>query len=297
MALPMTIIGVTFDSGSLLFHLTSRQIEAVEITDSQNASRVPTLFIVIPVYNEEATLEECVRRVEDAPIPDGFSRRLVLVDDASTDGTPSILKSMQERHSLGWHDRNLGKGAALMTGFDAILNDLCGPVDDDSDLIIIQDADLEYDPNDYLELVRPIVEGRTSVVFGFRFGGHRAPTTFVERLHRMGNAILSALSNLMTGYHVSDMECCYKVFRLSTTRRIRPDLTENRFGIEPQMAAALARIGEPIVNVPILYVPRSFEHGKKIKWTDGVRAIWVIIRERFRRKRNDERTRTSKPLE
>lgn len=242
---------------------------------------MPTLFIVIPVYNEEATLAECVRRVERAPIGDGFSRRLVLIDDASTDGTPGILKSMQERHSLGWHDRNLGKGAALMTGFDAILNDLCGPVDDTCDLVIIQDADLEYDPNDFVELMQPIIEGSASVVFGSRFGAHRVPATFVERLHHVGNGILTSLSNLMTGYHISDMECCYKVFRVSTLRRIRPDLTENRFGIEPQMAAALARIGERIRNVPISFVPRSFDRGKKIKWTDGVRAIWVIIRERF----------------
>ena len=249
---------------------------------------MPTLFIIIPVFNEEATLEECVRRVERATLPTGVRSRLVLIDDASTDGTAAILQTMRERHSLGQHHENLGKGEAVLSGFDAVLNNLCGSTNDREDLVIIQDADLEYDPADYSVLIEPILTGRTQVVFGSRFGPHRRSTHLTEMVHERGNAVLTSLSNAMTRYDLTDMESCYKVLRLDVLRTIRADLTEPRFGIEPQITAALSRIGETIVEVPISYTPRSFNHGKKIKWTDGVRALYVILRERIRHSFHEE---------
>ncbi len=249
---------------------------------------MPTLFVIIPVYNEEATLETCVARVEGAPLPAGVTTRLVLIDDASTDGTAAILEGMRERHSLGRHRENLGKGEAVFSGFDAVLNELCGSTVDDEDLVIIQDADLEYDPGDYAALLTPILNGEARVVFGTRFGPHRVSDQLTEMIHEGGNAMLTSLSNAMTRYDLADMESCYKVLRLDVLRAIRGDLTESRFGIEPQITAALSRIGAKIVEVPISYEPRSYDSGKKIKWTDGVRALYVILRERIRHSLLDE---------
>lgn len=252
---------------------------------------MPTLHIVIPVYNERGTLEPCVRRVLAAALPPGWERRIVLIDDHSDDvHFPAVdaLAEQLEREGVAIefhrHAINHGKGAALQTGFDAILAHL--PPFGPEDLVIIQDADLEYDPNDFARLMQPILDGEADAVVGTRWGRHYHYKSMKHRVHALGNAVLTFLSNLMTGYRVSDMECCYKLIPIWLLRRLRPMMTEQRFGIEPQIVASLARLRARVLEVPITYVPRGPGAGKKIGWKDGVRALIVITRERFRRGRS-----------
>jgi glycosyltransferase involved in cell wall biosynthesis len=247
---------------------------------------VPTLHIVIPVYNERGTLEECVRRVLAALLPEGWSRCITLIDDCSSPAHFPAVGALVERlqregQPLRFlrHEVNQGKGAALQTGFDAIL--ASGAPDDD--LVIIQDADLEYDPNDYAGLMQPILAGDAEAVVGTRWGEHYEAATLRRRIHALGNAALTLMSNLMTGFRVSDMECCYKIMPVGVLRQLRPMLTEPRFGIEPQIVAVLARLRTRVAEVPVRYDPRGMAEGKKIGWRDGVRALVVIARERFRR--------------
>jgi hypothetical protein len=246
---------------------------------------MPTLHVVIPVYNERGTLEQCLERVLAVSLPDGWTCRIRVVDDHSDDEHFPAVERVHRRladagHaiSLRRHEVNRGKGAALQSGFDEIL--ASGAPDDD--LAIIQDADLEYDPNDYPVLMRPLLDGRADAVLGSRWGDHRELRGFKRRIHAWGNGALTALSNVMTGYRVRDMECCYKIVPLRVLRLLRPMLTEQRFGIEPQFVASLARLRARVEEVPIHYDPRGLDAGKKIGWTDGVRAIWVIARERWR---------------
>ncbi|MBL1216424.1 MAG: glycosyltransferase family 2 protein [Planctomycetes bacterium] len=253
---------------------------------------MPILHIVIPVYNEQDTLAECLERIHAAAIPAGWQKHLIIVDDASTDGTARVLEVVTEATIVA-HTVNMGKGAALLTGFDVILGTLrssadpghgtpATPADDASDrqhLVIIQDADMEYDPADYAALLAPCISEQAQVVYGNRFGLHRSFNRFRERLHMWGNRLLTMISNFFTGQRVRDMECCYKVFDLDVLRRLRPMLTEPGFGIEPQMTAAVSRLGIRIVNVPIHYTPRKFDEGKKIKWSDAVWALPVMWRE------------------
>lgn len=261
---------------------------------------MPRLHIIIPVYNEEATLLDCLGRVAAAGLPADWTKCLILVNDASTDGTRALLErqftaedaetaekgkdAVSNQDSLSafsaisaaktlHHDRNRGKGAAIRTGFAAALDDAA-----DTDAIVVQDADLEYDPTDYEQLLKPIAQGRARVVFGTRFGPHYRPTTFALRLHAFGNRLLTELSNWRTGLRLTDMECCYKVFAAPVLRRILPMLREDRFGIEPEITAAVAAIGQCIEEVPVSYHPRSIGQGKKIKWSDGVTALRVIRR-------------------
>lgn len=246
---------------------------------------MPILYVVIPVYNEVATASQCVKSVVDAPLPEGWSKTLVLVNDHSNDEAAASLKLLTNELandgvniSLLHHQINRGKGAALHTGFDFILQS--EPHDDD--LVIIQDADLEYDPNDYRALMEPIIKGRAQAVVGSRWGEHNQLQGIGRKLHRKGNGFISSFSNLMTGYQLRDMECCYKVFPIDVLRKLRPMLTENRFGIEPQMIASLSKLKVKIEQVAISYDPRSVAAGKKIGWRDAARAIYVVLRERFR---------------
>lgn len=245
---------------------------------------VPTLHVVIPVFNEYATLSQCLERVERAAVPADWRVRPIVVDDASTDETSDVIDywSGDGRIEFKRHSVNRGKGAALQTGFDHVLADPETPGDD---IVIIQDADLEYDPADYPALMAPLLDRRVQVVYGTRFGRHHRGFSdhWYEGVHAWGNRVLSALSNLFTGYDLNDMESCYKLMTVDILRQIRPALTEERFGIEPQMTAALSRRKIAIEQVPITYVPRTFGEGKKIKWSDGIRALFVIVRERFRR--------------
>lgn len=245
------------------------------------------LHVVIPFYDEEATLRACVDRVTNALLPPGWSRRLVLIDDCSGDDTGAVARALVadldargERINLLSHEHNRGKGAALRTGFDAVLRDSSAM---DDDVVIIQDADLEYDPGDYAALIAPLARGEADVVFGSRFGAHRRARGLWPKIHRAGNALLTAFSNLMTGYRVTDMECCYKVFPLPVLRRVRPMLSEDRFGVEPQIAAALARLNLRLAEVPVGYAPRNPAEGKKIGFKDVFDAVRVITRERLRR--------------
>jgi glycosyltransferase involved in cell wall biosynthesis len=222
---------------------------------------------VIPVYNEIATLAEVVRRVRASGVP----CQIVLVDDGSTDGSRELLERWRDQPDLTviLHERNRGKGAALRTGFAAA----------DGDAVIIQDADLEYDPAEYRKLLEPIVEGRADVVFGSRFTGDSQRVLYFW--HYAGNRLLTLLSNMCTNLNLTDMETCYKVFRGDILRRIAPTLREERFGVEPELTAKVARLpGIRIYERPISYSGRTYAEGKKITWRDGFRALWCIIKYR-----------------
>lgn len=226
------------------------------------------LSIVIPVYNEVATLESIVELVRK--VDTGLEREIILVDDGSTDGTRDLLPLLEEKFDdvrISLHEENQGKGAALHTGFAMATGDL----------ILIQDADMEYDPRDYLILLQPILEGRADVVYGSRFssGAHRV----VYYWHSVGNKMLTTFSNMMTNINLTDMEVCYKVFKSEVLKPLV--LREKRFGFEVEVTAKIARSGAVIYEVPINYYGRSYDEGKKITWKDGFRAIWCILKYRF----------------
>lgn len=244
---------------------------------------MPTLFVVMPAFNEPATLGECVRRVLSVQLAAPWIIHIVLVDDGSEAQTARAAEALAKEFptvlTLLRHSINRGKGAALQTGFaHAIEASQC-----ELDAIIIQDADLEYDPHDFVNLLAVFESsGTTNAVFGNRW--HRGIVQSGVRgwIHMRANRLLTSASNLATGLKVHDMECCYKLIRIPTLRMILPSLTEQRFGIEPQIAAALAQIGATVCEIPVSYEPRSFQSGKKIGPIDGIRAIWVIIQSKLR---------------
>ncbi|MDX1681274.1 MAG: glycosyltransferase family 2 protein [Akkermansiaceae bacterium] len=218
----------------------------------------------MPVYNEEGTLHLIVEKVLSRP----EVGELVMVDDCSTDGSWQVMQKLaatDERIRVFNHEFNLGKGAALRTGFQRI----------NSEIIVIQDADLEYDPNEYPKLLTPILEGHADVVFGSRFlgsGTHRV----LYYWHTLGNRFLTHLSNMLTNLNLTDMETCYKTFRKEVLDRIT--IEEDRFGFEPEITAKVARLRVPLYEVSVSYYGRTYEEGKKIGWKDGVRAIWCILK-------------------
>jgi glycosyltransferase involved in cell wall biosynthesis len=221
--------------------------------------------VVVPVYNEKPTLEEIVRRIRADSIP----KEIILVDDGSTDGTREILAGMEGDPDLAvvYHERNRGKGAALRTAFQHATGDV----------IIIQDADLEYDPIHYRQLIQPIVEGVADVVYGSRFvptGPHRV----LYYWHSVANQVLTTLSNMFTDLNLTDMETCYKVFRREVIEAIGPTLKEKRFGIEAELTAKVARRQYRIYEVGITYFGRTYGEGKKIGVRDAFRALWCILR-------------------
>ena len=245
---------------------------------------MPVLFAVIPVYDEPHTLALCVANVMAVQLPAQWSLQVIVVDDASGAATATVAREISQLYKgsnsqfeLLTHAVNLGKGAALRTGFERALQQAS-----DMDAVITQDGDLEYDPNDYPTLLNALSSEPLAAVFGNRWG-HALGGGVWRIFHTGVNRLLTFLSNQITGFDISDMETGYKLFRAPLLRKILPMLTEDRFGIEPQMTAALARAGARLSEVPIHYAPRDREGGKKIGPLDGLRALWVIARERVQR--------------
>ena len=225
------------------------------------------LSVVIPCYNEKETIVELVNAVLASPYQD---KEIIIIDDHSTDGTQEVLKAeIEDRVSrVIYKDKNEGKGAALRSGFEAFTGDV----------VIIQDADLEYDPNEYQKVITPILNDKADVVYGSRFMGGE-PHRVVYFWHRVGNGFLTLMSNFMTNLNLTDMETCYKAFKREVIKSIQ--LEENRFGFEPEITAKIARKKCRIYEVGISYYGRTYEEGKKIGWKDGFRAIYCIIKYRF----------------
>jgi glycosyltransferase involved in cell wall biosynthesis len=222
------------------------------------------LSIVIPAFNEQATIAEIIAAVRRSPYPD---KEIVIVDDCSTDGTRELLQNGLRAHvdRLVLHDRNRGKGAAIRSGIAHV----------SGDIVIVQDADLEYDPQEYPKMVTPILEGKADVVFGSRFMGGE-PHRVVYFWHRVGNGFLTLLSNCFTNLNLTDMESCYKAFRREILQSI--PIREDRFGFEPEITAKVAKRRCRIYEVGISYYGRTYEEGKKIGWKDGLRAVWCILK-------------------
>lgn len=242
------------------------------------------LSIIIPVYNERNTLEELIKRVRSVDLtvdkngvnqvlngPITFEREIIIVDDGSTDGTREILDRWRADDApdmrIIYHAQNGGKGAALRTGFQHA----------SGDVLIIQDADLEYDPRDYTKLLEPLLEGRSPVIYGSRFMG--GPRSAMSLSHTLGNKVLTIFTNLLFGTSLSDMETCYKCFRRDVI--IEMPLRSRRFEIEPELTAKILKRGYMIYEVPISYNGRAFHEGKKISWHDGFSAVRTLIKYRF----------------
>lgn len=229
------------------------------------------LTVVMPVYNERSTLDEIVRRVLAVDV--GMPKELIIVDDFSTDGTRDLYEGLRQRYGdetiqIFLHERNRGKGAALRTAFSQVTGDI----------VLIQDADLEYDPLDYPRLLKPILDGKADVVYGSRFIGGDAHRVLLF-WHMIGNRVLTLVSNAMTNLNLTDMETCYKVFRAEVLRGMT--LKSDRFTIEPELTAKTAKGHWRVYEVGISYAGRDYAEGKKITWRDGVSAIWAIFRYRF----------------
>ncbi len=223
------------------------------------------LSVVIPVYNEKETIKEILNRVRAV----NLDKEIIIVDDFSTDGTRDILKelALKGEEKVFFHEKNMGKGAALRTGFEHVTGDY----------VIVQDADLEYNPEDYHKLLGPVLEGKTEVVYGSRFiGGHKSMSFH----HWLGNKFLTFMTNILYNATISDMETCYKLFKTEVIEGIA--IKSNRFNFEPEITAKILKQGIRIYEVPISYAGREFSEGKKITWIDGFSALWTLIKFKFK---------------
>ena len=237
-------------------------------SDRETPAKLRRLSVIVPVYNERNTLVEVVRRMRAVELPDGIETEIIVVDDGSTDGTRDVLKQLGDSTvRVVTHADNRGKGAAVRTGIEHV----------SGEYVLIQDADLEYDPEDWPRLVNPVLRGKARVVYGSRFTGERRNMLF---LHWIGNRFLSLATNVLYNTTLSDMETCYKLVdrRLLSDMRLRSE----RFEIEPEITAKLLKRGVRIYEVPISYTGRELNEGKKITWRDGVKALSALIRYRFR---------------
>jgi len=243
---------------------------------------VRSLAVLVPVFNEVATVYSAIERLLDAPVPPGVQRRVIAVDDGSTDGSDGALVALaqrDERVTVIRHAENRGKGAAVRTALKAAR---------DADIVLIHDADLEYDPADHGEVLAPILDGRADAVIGSRFRGGTAHRVLYY-WHSVANRLITAFSNALTNLNLSDIECCTKAFTREAAERL--ELKENGFGVEPEIVAKLAGMRLPrdgggtrparIFEMPVSYAGRTYAEGKKIRWTDGVRAVWCIVKYRF----------------
>lgn len=228
------------------------------------------ISIVVPIYNEEKTLDKIISAIENA---DTFhlEKEIILVNDCSKDNSRKILEKYEKKHKVHHHKVNQGKGAALKAGFGNATGDI----------IMIQDADLEYDPAEYPDMIQPILNGKADVVYGSRFLGHR-PHRVLYYWHYVGNKILTRISNIFTNLNLTDMETCYKAFTKEILDQIHPKLRSKRFGFEPEVTARISKLAKKdkcrIYEIGISYSGRTYKEGKKIGWKDGVEAVWCIIK-------------------
>lgn len=230
------------------------------------------LSIIIPAYNEAQTIEQVIRRVETSQLPPGFEREIIVVNDGSTDQTAEILKRFEDKHHV-LHTSNSGKGGAVRRGFA-----ICR-----GDYIIVQDADLEQNPNDFPALLKPILDGEADTVFGSRFLGAYKPLTLVMNLHYMTNKAFTYATNLLTGYRTTDVWTGYKMYSRKALNAVLPHLRSDGIEFELEVAVLLGKCGMRIRDVPISYVPRWYEEGKKTDWKQGLRSLWKLLGFRFRR--------------
>ncbi len=236
--------------------------------DNEVPAKLRKLSVVVPVFNERNTLVEVLRRMRAVELPDGIEREIIVVDDGSNDGTRDVLRQLGDSTvRIVLHEKNQGKGAALRTGFAHATGEF----------VLVQDADLEYDPEDWPKLLAPVIRGRARVVYGSRFTGERRNMLL---LHWIGNRFLSMTTNVLYNTTLSDMETCYKLME----RRLIEDmhLQSSRFDIEAEMSAKILKRGVRIYEVPISYSGREFDEGKKITWRDGFSALYTLIKYRFR---------------
>ena len=230
--------------------------------------KIRKLSVIVPVFNERNTVVEVVRRMRAVELPDGIEREIIVIDDGSTDGTRDVLRQLGDSTvRVLKHETNRGKGAAVRTGL-ALAS---------GDYVLIQDADLEYDPDDWPRLIAPVMRGRARVVYGSRFTGERRNMLF---LHWVGNRVLSLVTNVLYNTTLSDMETCYKLVDRNLLTEL--SLTSNHFDIEPEITAKILKRGVRIYEVPISYAGREFDEGKKITWHDGFAALWTLVKFRFK---------------